>query len=52
MRMSLEKKRIVVRKKNVPQRKKYTLTEMLAKVTPENLHSEVDLGPPVGREEW
>ena len=34
------------------QRKKYSLTEMLAKITPENLHAEVDMGPPVGREEW
>ena len=52
MRMSREQKRILMRKKNVPQRKKYTLAEMLSRVTPENLHSEVDLGPPAGREEW
>ena len=36
----------------VMRKKKYDLTEMLAKVSPENLHSEVDSGPPAGREEW
>ena len=36
----------------VMRKKKYDLTEMLAKVSPENLHSEVDLGPPAGREKW
>lgn len=36
----------------VMRKKKYDLTEMLAKVSPENLHSEVDFGPPAGREEW
>ena len=41
-----------MRKKNVPPKEKYTLTELLAKITPENLHSEVNLGPRVGREEW
>ena len=33
-------------------KKKYGLAEMLAKITPENLHSEVDMGPPLGGEEW
>ena len=28
------------------------LDELLAAVTPENLHGEVDTGPPVGRENW
>ena len=28
------------------------LEELLAAVTPENLHAEVDTGPPVGREKW
>ncbi|MDE2794847.1 MAG: AbrB/MazE/SpoVT family DNA-binding domain-containing protein [Gemmatimonadota bacterium] len=36
----------------VIRKKRYDLTEMLAKVSPDNLHSEVDFGPPVGREEW
>jgi antitoxin MazE len=29
-----------------------TLEELLAKVTPENIHPEMDWGPPVGREFW
>lgn len=33
-------------------RRKYTLEELLAKVTPENIHPEIDFGPPVGREVW
>ena len=31
-------------------RKKPTLSRMLAEITPENIHAEVDFGPPVGRE--
>ncbi len=27
-----------------------TLDEMLARITPENIHPEVDFGPPVGKE--
>lgn len=30
----------------------YTLEELLEGVTAENLHGEVDTGPPVGREVW
>lgn len=30
----------------------WTLEALLGKVTEENLHSEVDSGPPVGRETW
>jgi antitoxin MazE len=33
-------------------RKKYTLDELLAGITPENLHEEFDTGPSVGRESW
>jgi antitoxin MazE len=33
-------------------RPKLTLEELLAKVTEDNLHSEVDYGPPVGNEVW
>lgn len=29
-----------------------TLEELLAGITPENLHGEIDWGPPVGRETW
>ena len=31
---------------------KYTLEELLAGVTPENLHAETDTGDPVGNEVW
>ena len=29
-----------------------TLDELLAGITEDNLHEEVDFGPPVGRENW
>jgi hypothetical protein len=32
--------------------KKYSLAQLLAGITPENIHPEVDFGPPVGREVW
>jgi antitoxin MazE len=32
--------------------KKPTLTELLAKVTPDNLHGEIGFGPPKGNEIW
>ena len=31
---------------------KYTLEELLEGITEENLHGEVDWGPPVGKEVW
>ena len=33
-------------------KKPYNLHDMLAQVTPENLHTEWDTGIPQGREEW
>ena len=33
-------------------RKHPTLDELLAGITPENIHPETDWGPPVGREFW
>ena len=40
---------IVVR----PQRRrKFKLKDLLAKVTDENKHEEIDFGPPVGKEVW
>ena len=33
-------------------RNEYDLTELLKKITPENLHDEVDFGRPVGKEAW
>jgi antitoxin MazE len=32
--------------------KKYTLEELVAKITPENRHAETDWGEAVGRESW
>jgi antitoxin MazE len=30
----------------------YSLDDLLARVTPENIHGETDWGPPVGGEAW
>jgi antitoxin MazE len=30
----------------------YSLEALLAGITDENIHGEVDFGPPVGKEEW
>ena len=47
--------------KKKPQRKKLdsakikresTLDELIAGITPENRHDEIDWGPPVGKEIW
>ena len=44
-----EEPSIVVRQ---PKRPKYSLDELLSKVTPENIHPEVDWGPSVGKERF
>jgi antitoxin MazE len=31
---------------------KYTLAELVARITPENRHDYIDFGPPVGNEVW
>ena len=47
--LTLEKQRLIV----APLRtKESSLKSLLAKVTPENIHSETDWGPPVGEESW
>jgi len=33
-------------------RKEYVLSELLKRITPENLHGEVDFGRRVGKEAW
>lgn len=33
-------------------RSKYTIEELLAGVTDDNIHGETDWGPPVGKEVW
>jgi antitoxin MazE len=35
-----------------PRTKEYTLEELVAQITPENVHGETDWGPAVGRESW
>jgi antitoxin MazE len=35
-----------------PPKKQYSLDELIAQITPENLHEETDWGPAVGRETW
>jgi len=33
-------------------RSEYTLEELVAGITEDNVHEEIDFGPPVGREVW
>jgi antitoxin MazE len=33
-------------------KQEYSLEELVAQITPENLHEETDWGPAVGRESW
>ncbi len=33
-------------------RRRFTLNELLAQITPENMHAEVPTGAPVGKEVW
>jgi antitoxin MazE len=35
-----------------PARRRFTLDELLAQVTPDNIHGETDWGPPAGKEVW
>ena len=35
-----------------PMREMFTLKDLLARVTPENIHESTDTGDPVGREHW
>jgi antitoxin MazE len=35
-----------------PRARIYTLDELVAAITPENLHGETDWGPPIGGEAW
>jgi antitoxin MazE len=47
--LTLEEGRLVV---TPIERPEYNLDEMLARITPENLHDEVDTGGAVGGEAW
>lgn len=46
--LSLDNGRLIVE----PAQEQYSLEELLARVTKQNLHSEVDFGLPVGKEAW
>lgn len=46
--LKIQAGRLIVR----PKAKAYELDELLALVTPENIHSETDWGRPVGKEVW
>jgi antitoxin MazE len=47
--LSLEDGRLVVSPVTVPE---YRLEDLLAGITPENLHGEIDTGPSMGAEAW
>lgn len=47
--LSLEAGKIVV---NPVKKPAYALDDLLSGVTEDNLHSEVETGPPVGKEAW
>ncbi len=36
----------------VMRKRAYRLTDLVAQITPDNRHAEVDTGPPQGNEEW
>ena len=47
--LSVEEGRVVI----APvKKKKYTLKELVDRITPENMHGETDWGPPLGKEVW
>jgi antitoxin MazE len=47
--VTLQNRTIVIEPVAVPT---YSLTQLLAKITPENLHAEVDTGEAIGGEAW
>ena len=47
--ISIDDGRVVIDPQTKPE---YTLEDLLAGVTEQNLHAEVDTGAPVGREVW
>jgi antitoxin MazE len=50
--IKIEGDRIILEPTTKQGYKKMTLEEMVAGITPDNLHSEVDWGDPVGKEIW
>ncbi len=49
--VSVEEGRVILTPKK-PRTSKYTLEEMLAGITDDNMHEAVDWGAPVGKEIW
>ena len=47
--LSVEEGRLIIAPRK---ERKYTLKELVDKITPENMHGETDWGPPVGKEAW
>jgi antitoxin MazE len=50
--LSSDRGRLVITPLKRTRKRKYSLKEMLRGITPENLHGEIDFGPPVGKEIW
>ena len=49
VKLSVHQGKLMVQRISAPA---FTLEELLKKVTPQNLHKEIETGPPVGRETW
>jgi antitoxin MazE len=47
--LSIQEGHLVVKRAAVPE---YRLEDLLAQITDENRHGEIDFGPPVGNEVW
>lgn len=43
---------ITIENNHIVVQKTHTLESLIAKITPENIHSEVDTGSSIGRETW
>jgi len=51
--MSVRDGKLVIEVTKLKRRKRrYTLDELVAGITPENRHEEIDWGPPIGNEVW
>jgi antitoxin MazE len=47
--LSLEKGKLIIASAQKP---KFTLKQLLAQVDKDNLHQEIETGPPMGKEAW
>lgn len=50
--MTVENGALIVRPTARRRKRKYRLEDLVAGITPENRHPEIDWGPPRGREIW